>query len=63
MLTEEQRIKYLIDRKDRCPYCGSSDLDGGDFRYEESTIMQRINCTDCKKSWQDVYKLADILEY
>ena len=53
--------KYLKDFSE-CPYCGSGELDHGDFDAHGRFISQRVTCLDCDKVWNDIYKLTDVSE-
>jgi DNA-directed RNA polymerase subunit RPC12/RpoP len=62
MLNQDQKRRYLKKKGTVCPYCGSRTLQRGTFRYEEIDISQSVTCLDCNKSWENVYRLGEIVE-
>jgi transposase-like protein len=64
VLSKEAKKKY-IKASCHCPYCGSENIEArGDKDVDSDGIELRqvINCLDCEKEWQDVYKLVGIEE-
>ena len=58
----EQRQAYLESEGVRCPYCGSTNLEGegsSSANYYDG-YEQIINCKKCGKSWKDIYTLTDV---
>lgn len=51
-----------FDEPDRCPYCGSTDIDGRSVNIEEQTTTQRVQCTSCNRHWDDLYRLAAVVD-
>lgn len=46
-----------------CPFCGSSDITGGQFDCDDHGAWQPVSCDACGKRWQDVYhrdRVADL---
>ena len=58
ILTEEQKKKYLENGWAKCPFCESEDISGDSIDIEANEAWQNVSCSDCGKSWRDVYKLA-----
>ena len=54
------RMKYMT-ATDTCPYCGSTNLEGGGHEPEGSGLFHPITCTDCDKDWEDSYVLTDMV--
>ena len=59
-MTPEQKRNYLTS-PDNCPFCGSGDITGRCFSYEDPSA-QIIDCEGCGKSWMDIYTLTDVEE-
>lgn len=59
MNTREAKIEYVRDPY-HCPYCASTDIQGGREDYEWKEIRQSIVCLDCGNRWTDIYKLKSI---
>ena len=59
-LTQEQANKYIADEATHCPFCGSDQVEGQSFDYEDGRIYHPIICTACGRSWQDGYTLDSI---
>lgn len=58
-LTAKQKKKYLADSS-KCPYCGSSSIEGSNEDDEGDDKFQNISCDDCGREWVDIYKLAEV---
>jgi hypothetical protein len=41
-----------------CPYCGSDQITGDEINVDAGHATQEVSCEDCKKEWQDVYRLT-----
>lgn len=41
-----------------CPYCGSTQMDCGDFSWDGQSLHQKITCLSCDKDWADSYILT-----
>ena len=61
-LTTEQRAKYIADRGEHCPFCGDFRIEGDSVYVDIGTAWQDITCTECRKSWRDLYTLTGIEE-
>lgn len=42
---------------DYCPFCGGNELTLYDWDALADTAWQRVECDDCDKKWDDIYKL------
>ncbi|VBB44987.1 conserved hypothetical protein [uncultured Desulfatiglans sp.] len=51
---------YLKGKGLSCPYCGSLSIQGGFVEIDSGKAYQRMLCTECKQSWQDIYELMDV---
>jgi transposase-like protein len=58
--------KYVKNGGNFCPFCNSdnisADLPLNTDYIEGGIIKQDLNCWDCGKTWNDVYKLTSIEE-
>lgn len=51
--------KEYVKRSDnRCPFCGSSDVEGEGVEVYEGGCTQEVTCHRCFASWYDKYKLT-----
>ena len=51
--------KCLVEGKGlSCPSCGSLSIQGGFVEIEAGRAYQRMGCTECDATWQDVYELT-----
>lgn len=41
-----------------CPFCKSSDLEGGFPEVASGRVEQPVHCLGCSKGWTDTYTLA-----
>lgn len=58
-LTEAQKAAYLADSS-KCPYCGSSDIEGGEVDCQGDNHYQDIQCNACDRTWTDTYSLIAV---
>ncbi len=60
--TEDAMVaEYLKADGTRCPFCLESDLDGEGVEIEGGFAFQRIHCGGCNGSWEDKYRLIDMV--
>ena len=54
---------YIKNGGTGCPYCGSDNLEGGQYLSDDNGICQMITCLNghCQRSWYDSYTLTDII--
>lgn len=60
-MTKKEKQKYLKDYN-HCPYCGSDNIHTGTMETDSGCAWAEVECLNCLKRWQDVYKLVDITE-
>jgi hypothetical protein len=51
-------VKYVYVM-DRCPICGSNNIERDDVEFESNCIWYPCTCTDCGKVFNEVYPFAD----
>ena len=61
-ITDEQRKAYLAADGDRCPFCGSDDIQTGSSDQGGHYFYQGVVCLNpkCKRGWTDTYSLSDV---
>ena len=59
-LTAEQKQAYLAGGECKCPFCGSTSIEGGFVEIVAKGAWQRVRCDDCERAWNDIYKLVDV---
>jgi hypothetical protein len=62
-LNQIQRIRYLEENGEYCPYCKSDDLTAckdSEMRSDGPLIWRGITCNSCKRTWTDIYVFAGI---
>ena len=42
-----------------CPFCSAELIEGGLVQIDAGMAFQKMGCTECEETWQDVYKLVD----
>ena len=57
-LTEDKVQKYLNADGSRCPFCGSDNIEGGEFEFDG--VWREVFCLDCHEYWKDIYQLVGI---
>jgi len=58
-ISDELHVKRDANQ---CPYCGSEELEFYDIEFEVRCAFQWCYCSDCKKEWQNNYKLVGYSE-
>ena len=61
MISEESKKKYITGGGNRCPFCGSENIESGIIEFE-TDISAPVGCNECGKEWIDYYRLADVQE-
>ena len=61
-LTQEKVNSYVQSGGTSCPFCGSSDITGGDREINDGLVSQEVECETCGNYWQDMYKLYGIYD-
>ena len=60
MLTDEQRLHYVVGKWSHCPKCGSEQIQGDSIEIDGNSTWQRVGCLDCDAEWVDTYTLSDV---
>lgn len=61
-LSPEERDNYVKRDCGRCPYCQSHDIVGDSLEVDGNQVTQGVSCSECERSWTDVYTLTGIEE-
>ena len=61
ILTDEQRIAYVLNGGSSCPLCGDETIDGTSVQIDNGTAWQNVSCNECNAEWQDIYSLTDVI--
>jgi transposase-like protein len=59
--TPEQKKAYIEGESAHCPLCKSDDIEGDHMEVDSTGAWQEVKCNACGATWQDVYKLIDII--
>lgn len=59
---QPEHLAEHLARPDRCPYCGSDQIEGQPVTIEPLTARQTMRCLQCSASWQDHYRLEGIID-
>ena len=62
MLSKKVKANYLTHKGAYCPYCDTSDIQGGPVEIDSGYCWQEVACNQCGREWQDVYQLVEIVE-
>lgn len=60
MLTERQRLDYIMGGIDTCPQCGGCDTSGSDWDYDGDIVWQNRTCMDCDCAHTITWSLSDV---
>ena len=61
MSAEEREKAHIANGGGKCPYCGSTNIEGDSGEFGEN-CSQEVSCVDCEKRWIDLYTLTGIME-
>ncbi len=53
--------RYLASRGTRCPFCGSTQIEGAEVNTGNGEATQEMSCLSCEQAWLDTYRLTGIL--
>ena len=53
--------RYVAAGGTICPFCGSSNIEGGSFEINAGYAAQDVVCLKCEREWQDSYILAGFI--
>lgn len=65
MSTEKEpmsQAEYVQMKGAQCPFCRSTDIEGGPFNVNEGTASQEMGCNECDAEWADTYTLTGYAE-
>ena len=54
---------YIKGKGLSCLFCEAESVQGGFIEIEAGKAFQQMGCTECDGTWQDVYKLSDVITY
>jgi len=60
MLTEKQRLDYVMGKWAHCPKCGCEQIQGDSIEIAGNIAWQTVGCLDCDAEWIDTYTLSDV---
>ena len=60
-LTAARKRSYL-QRGGCCPYCRSESISGESVDIDSNRAFQEVSCSECGRSWLDIYRLTDVEE-
>jgi len=61
-LNENEVKQYVQAGGVKCPFCGSEDVEGGSMDVDTGYVSQEVTCLECDSTWNDLYKLIDVVE-
>lgn len=48
LLTDDKVSQYVSGGGVKCPYCDSTDIDGGERDYGSGDLYQEVSCRSCR---------------
>jgi transposase-like protein len=58
----KRQAAYVQNGGVKCPFCGSTNIEGHSVDIDQGAASQAINCLDCGKEWSDIYRLTGFEE-
>lgn len=49
-------VKFIDTNK--CPICGSTNVEYGNSKYYDEAIGYEVYCNDCEEHWEEIYDLT-----
>ena len=49
-------VPEFINDLNRCPYCGSKEINFEDITGEDNLLIQEVTCDECDASWNEVFE-------
>lgn len=63
-LTAKQVKEYISSGGTVCPYCECDQLEGiAGVEVNDGVGYQGVKCTECGKTWTDIYRLVNLEPY
>ncbi len=59
-LTPQMVRSYIQCEGERCPYCGSDELESGPLEADGGSAWAPVECGRCGQEWRDVFFLGAI---
>jgi hypothetical protein len=60
-LTAQQKLDYMNAGGNKCPFCGSRDIEGkGETNSDSDWHTNEVRCNACGAEWNDVYTLTGV---
>ena len=56
-MPEMSQFEYVAHKGNVCPFCGSRNIESGQYESGDDWTTCTVTCNDCAKEWHDVYKL------
>lgn len=60
VISEKAKKKYLKNHGNKCPHCGSTELNSHAFESDDNYAWRDVSCLECDEEWQDIYILTDV---
>lgn len=57
-----EMIEEYVRHPNFCPFCDSPDIEGGYFESDWDIVWTTVTCLECKKQWDEIFKLKTIEE-
>ena len=51
------QAEYSAHHGTQCPFCRSTQTEGGEVEIDMGTARQKVSCNDCDGEWTDHYTL------
>ena len=52
---------YIRNKGIKCPFCSAESVRGGFIQVEAGKAFQEMDCPECERRWQDIYRLVDVI--
>lgn len=59
-MLDQSTVNRYVKNDTRCPFCGSSNLEGHGAEIDGSGASQDISCNSCGEEWTDLYQLVGV---
>ena len=56
-------LQFERCKQNRCPACGSDQIEGHEVEIMPGSARQDVSCLDCDSEWAEFYKMDDFSFY
>ena len=59
-MKNEIDLNRYLSNPDKCPFCGGSNITGGDADFDSIKAWRNIQCLSCKEEWTEEFTITNV---